>query len=833
MWRILKRILIGFILIFVLAISFLGYTEMGLQFILEIARHYYPALTIDRAKGKLLSRWKLEGIHYTNETLKVEIDGISGVLSPWGLLNIGSSEQTIKLNQILIKQNEIAFQIAEINLKATGNLNKINMEFQFKNPGILEIQLEANHLFYGAHFTLAGYWKNLTLFLKKDPLLSFNGKLTGQGHNNDYQVDFSANARGFLNNAPFYFIASLSKTANDLLIKQFELEHGKTHINVKGYINDETTLDWSITAPQISQLLPEASGVLSSEGHLSQGPKQFYLNSFINASNLTYKGMHIASFRSSFMTNAKQEVFFSGNVDQHAFNGQFGIDEHHMTFNHFTLSSPQKTSWSLTSPAVFSWEERIQLNNFELKQNQAYIQLQGGYISDSSWDLKAKINNLNLSFIQPYLPPQLSISGNLNLNADLKAADNKIAGPLSLQIREGIIMPPWTKVPIKNLSLDLNKSHANSLNYTLKGQSGSGFFTLSGKTALIWEQWPSEWMLTGDHLLICDNETAKIVLSPRLNLTYDRLFDLKGAITIHKSSITPPDFSSSLNLPEDVVFIGSEKKTDYFSPNLRSMNINLKTEDIVYFLYHGIEADVSGSLNINALPQQEILGTGQLTVQKGTYSAYKQKLNIAKGQLSYAGNPLTNPGLNLRATKTIKMIQQPGQNNLSNFSTSQNLIVGLDIEGTLDQPKVFLFSEPAILSQADILSYLLFGFPSSQASNNQLSILFGVASTFDSGNKRFSGISDIMGNLEKSLGLSQMGFESSNVYNQDTNSYQRNSSFVVGKQISDKLNVKYSIGMLSPINILTLEYLLSKRWLIRTEASTLSNGIDLLYSYEH
>lgn len=834
MWRFFRLFVILILVVLSITIGFFGYTEAGLHCLYRFIKRSAPSLTINRIQGHLLSEWQLEDIHYLSGETILDIKQILGQFSPWQLLTTQESLQKLRLDNLTFRRGQIKFQLQSATITAKGTLKRMSIHARTNNPGIIDCQINAEHLLYGRNFILAGKWHDLQLTLSQNQVLKIAGKAEGQGNKNIYHIDFSTNAQGFFNDTAFNSALMLKMEPENLSIPKLEIVHGNNHAKLQGDINKATNLQWSINAPQLSQLLPEISGSLFSEGHLKETAQGVSLKSFISASHLAYQSFHIDNFKLDLHDQNQKDFLFKGNLGSYTFNGKSTLGEHQVILNNFSLITPQRVSWTLVAPATLAWGKEIKLHHFNLrKKPNAYLLLGGQYSTNTDWSLKAQSDNLDLAFAQAYLPDSVNLKGFLNFDVDIKSDNGKIEGPFNMQIYNSAFTPPWTKVPLSNLNVVIENLSNHSVNYSLKGQSGDGKFTLSGKTELIWDSWPSEVELVGEHLLICNNDSARIIASPHLKLKYDRQFDLKGNITIHRSSITPPDFSSSLSMPDDIVYVGMPEEKNYLSSLPRSININLKTDDMIYFLYHGLEADVTGSLNITSLPQQDIMGTGQLTVQKGTYTAYKQKLNIAKGQLTYAGNPISNPGLNLRATKTIKMIQQPGQSNPSNFSISQNLIVGLDIEGTLDQPRVFLFSDPAILSQADILSYLLFGFPSSQASNNQLSVLFGVASTLDSGSNRFSGITNIMSDMEKKLGLSQFGFESSSVFNQETNSYEKNKSFVVGKQLSDKLNIKYSIGMLAPINILTLEYILSKRWLIRTEASTLSNGIDLLYNYEH
>ncbi len=59
-----------------------------------------------------------------------------------------------------------------------------------------------------------------------------------------------------------------------------------------------------------------------------------------------------------------------------------------------------------------------------------------------------------------------------------------------------------------------------------------------------------------------------------------------------------------------------------------------------------------------------------------------------------------------------------------------------------------------------------------------------------------------------------------------------NTSVVLGKYLTPQLYINYSIGLLVPINIFRVRYSLNKQWSLQAENSSLSTGLDLLYSIE-
>ena len=56
-------------------------------------------------------------------------------------------------------------------------------------------------------------------------------------------------------------------------------------------------------------------------------------------------------------------------------------------------------------------------------------------------------------------------------------------------------------------------------------------------------------------------------------------------------------------------------------------------------------------------------------------------------------------------------------------------------------------------------------------------------------------------------------------------------ALMVGKYLSPRLYVGYSVGLLDPISTLRVRYQLSRRWMVQTEAGV-DSGADVIYTLE-
>ena len=128
--------------------------------------------------------------------------------------------------------------------------------------------------------------------------------------------------------------------------------------------------------------------------------------------------------------------------------------------------------------------------------------------------------------------------------------------------------------------------------------------------------------------------------------------------------------------------------------------------------YNGLNLDtrVTGGLRLDADVNRSATASGTLALA-GSYNAYGQKLQLERGLLLFNG-PLDNPGLDVRAARTIE----------TTVNTAEPIRVGVELTGTLKAPRTRVISTPA-MSEADALSYLLLGRPLTNAAGSETATL--------------------------------------------------------------------------------------------------------------
>jgi translocation and assembly module TamB len=216
----------------------------------------------------------------------------------------------------------------------------------------------------------------------------------------------------------------------------------------------------------------------------------------------------------------------------------------------------------------------------------------------------------------------------------------------------------------------------------------------------------------------------------------------------------------------------------------------------------GLQGRVLGGVGTTIHTGETAIGRGELTVDVGKYEAYGQKLEITRGRLLFDSSPLDDPGLDIEARRHI-----------------ETTTVGLNVRGTLQDPRLTFFSDPS-MPQSQIVSYLLTG----------KAIDSGGTTTLSPGAARetlaYQGGGLLASQIGHRIGLEEVGVESS-----VDKAGQSNTSLVLGKFLSPRLFISYGISLTESINTLKLRYTISDRWVLKSEAGE-DQSADLEYTIE-
>jgi translocation and assembly module TamB len=309
--------------------------------------------------------------------------------------------------------------------------------------------------------------------------------------------------------------------------------------------------------------------------------------------------------------------------------------------------------------------------------------------------------------------------------------------------------------------------------------------------------------LRGENMLVADLPEYRVVASPDLTFRIDgRQIDVTGGVTIPSAGIHPVQFSSTVRASDDAQYVGEHpaEKAGRFTVN---SNVRIAMGDDVRIDAFGLQGRIRGAVDTMVRTGETALGRGELTVEEGRYDAYGQKLAINRGRLLFDSSSLDDPGLDIEARREVETVT-----------------VGLNVRGTLREPRLTFFSDPS-MAQTQIVSYLLTG-------KSIDTMRGGDRMTMDSARSSlaYQGGGVLASQLGRRLGIEEVGVESS-----IDSAGESNTSLVLGKFLSPRLFISYGISLTESINTLKLRYTISDRWIFRTEAGE-DQSADLEYTIE-
>ncbi|MEA3467443.1 MAG: translocation/assembly module TamB domain-containing protein, partial [Thermodesulfobacteriota bacterium] len=296
-----------------------------------------------------------------------------------------------------------------------------------------------------------------------------------------------------------------------------------------------------------------------------------------------------------------------------------------------------------------------------------------------------------LDLIEALIPDVKDLDAAINANFNILGTleEPNINGTGEINISNMLI--PVAGLELKDTTLDII---ANNKELKLNGQFNSpeGSLALNGTAVLDSSQnWPTRFTLKGKNFRLVNLPEITVFLSSDLLLekTNERLI-LTGDVIIPKADILLRELPEGSETTSPDVTIIQEKETEETkSPVHMKLKITLGKK--VHFAGFGLNAFVDGQLSITAEPDEQPLGSGAFHIKQGSFRAYGQNLEIETGVISFPGGPLTQPGINLRATRTVG-----------------KTVAGISAIGPARKPRLTTFSNPP-MSESQVISYLLTG----------------------------------------------------------------------------------------------------------------------------
>ena len=388
------------------------------------------------------------------------------------------------------------------------------------------------------------------------------------------------------------------------------------------------------------------------------------------------------------------------------------------------------------------------------------------------------------------------------------SADLQLGGSLGAPHLSGLVDLTGGTLDLYQYNLDVHDARIRArftdegLVFTSAAHIGAGTAAARGRLAWRGGAPYGRLQLTGSNLRVVDLPEATVDASPNLDFAVDgQRITVTGIVRIPRANIAPADLTNAVRVSPDQIIVGEPRTSPV--PKLKVASaITIELGDDVSIASEGLKGRLAGSVNVSTGADAITRATGELTITDGSYAAYGRTLDIARGRLIYTGNPIDDPGIDIRAQRTF---QDPDVG---------AAVAGIDVRGTLREPRITFFSEPP-LPQQEIISLVFAG--GTLLGGPQLGVT-ATANTSRSVNAQLLGQGAAV--LGSQIGL-PLAIEPT--YNNDT-------ALVLGKYLSPRLYVSYGITLVQSLNIVKLRYTLGDHWALSTEFGQLG-GADIVYSF--
>ncbi|XVJ71291.1 MAG: hypothetical protein HEQ39_18090 [Rhizobacter sp.] len=225
----------------------------------------------------------------------------------------------------------------------------------------------------------------------------------------------------------------------------------------------------------------------------------------------------------------------------------------------------------------------------------------------------------------------------------------------------------------------------------------------------------------------------------------------------------------------------------------------------------GLNTGLTGELKLTS-PNNQLAMHGTLRTVDGTYDAYRQKLTIDRGQLTFTGKPDV-ARLDIEATRP-----------------NTDVRVGVAVTGTTVTPRIRLFSEPE-MSDIDKLSWLVLGRESGGLGGADTALLQRAALALLSGEEDSK-----TDQLLRNIGIDDLSLRQSTVAGTNASGSAnsggevRETIVTLGKQLSRRWYVGYERSLNATAGNWQLIYRIAQRFTLRAQ-SGLENSLDLIWTW--
>jgi hypothetical protein len=281
------------------------------------------------------------------------------------------------------------------------------------------------------------------------------------------------------------------------------------------------------------------------------------------------------------------------------------------------------------------------------------------------------------------------------------------------------------------------------------------------------------------------------------DITYMRDQDanqnISGSLNILDATITYLPLQQFKVLDDDIIIIQDVRPP---SKSKLSMNLHITASEPIRFKTKELDLQFNPDITLWKDPTQAMQILGMVTIPSGSATTAGKSFDIKHSEIYFGGDIPLNPYLDFTIGHEVDYKK-----------------ILIYITHTLESP-IFLFSSDPLMSQNDIMSYILFGTPASTVSggDSSTSTLRADASNFMLG----AGIKGLIS------GVTKIQIDTMNILT----TTEGGMGFEVGARLNKDLRILYKNDAVSSVS---LQYTLN-RWLrLDADIHELGQGISAIY----
>ncbi|MFN3713298.1 MAG: translocation/assembly module TamB domain-containing protein [Alcanivoracaceae bacterium] len=408
-----------------------------------------------------------------------------------------------------------------------------------------------------------------------------------------------------------------------------------------------------------------------------------------------------------------------------------------------------------------------------------------------------------LRWLELLAPGVRQISGRLNGRLTVAGSRQRPLLHGSIELSDAEADVPDAGLTLRDIRASVRAADSR-LELTANVQSGPGTIRASGVHDFS-AGLPGrlDLTITGERFRALNLPDITLLVNPDIRVTtLPGQLRVRGEVMIPEARMTPVELPQmAVRVSDDEILINAPEATD--QAIAVDAEIMLRLGRDVQFRGFGLDARLGGNLQLIEKPDLPLNLQGDLRIEEGRYRAYGQNLAIDRGVLLFQ-DQIDNPGLDIRAVRRIPSAQ---------------VVAGVAISGTLKEPEARLYSEPA-MEESEIMSWLLTGRGLSGTAQNDNAMIAQALAVY--GLERGSGVTDSIGDR---LGLDEISLGS----DWETS----DAALMLGKQINDRLYLRYAIGLFDAVSTVMLRYTLSRKVHLEAQSGGDRQSLDLIYQIEH